>query len=483
MIIDRIVVSASPGEVRIAELSSGNLTNLTLHRDGSESRVGDIYLGRVEAVIHGLQAAFIDIGEARSGFLALPEVRPNRNLEAENDIGDYLNEGDSIVVQVQRDAEEDKGAKLSMHVSLSGRDLVFLPGGRGVSISRRIGDDEVRRRLKTVMDEVSGDSGGGFVVRTAAADAEDEDLSSEVARLCGRWMEIESQRDQVKAPARLFKDIEPACRTLREHGGPALESIIVDDAGVFARMRTFAKAETSDLLEIMTQHVGPEPLFAAQGIDEMIDAALNPRVPLASGGNIVISETPALTAIDVNTGGADLGNRENTALEVNKEAGREIARQVRLRNLSGLLVVDFISMRRHDNQRTLYESFRQDLATDPMHSNLIGFTKLGLAEMTRRRQGGSLLELICEAPAEPVLSPESTALDALRGVLREAETSRAPVYLIEAHGDVTTILENQHAAACNETRERLGGNLELSTVEGMARDLFQIRLGSGGGSS
>ena len=474
MIIDRIVISASPGEIRIAELSGGKLAGLTLDRDESKSLVGSIYLGRVEAVIDGLQAAFIEIGEARSGFLALPEVRPCSRPDTDNDIGDYLSEGDLVLVQVLRDPEEDKGAKLTMRIGLSGRDLVFLPGGRGFSISRRISDNDDRRRLNVLMDVVSGDGGGGFIVRTAAVDAEEKDLGAEAERLRRGWSEIMLLREKANAPARLFQDVELACRALREHGGPDLQSIIVDDAELLVRMCAFAEIEAPDLLDIIKRYAGAEPLFVAEGIEEMIDGALDPYVPLASGGNIVISEMPALTAIDVNAGSADYGSREHTAFEVNKEAAREIAKQIRLRNLSGTLVIDFISMRRHENRQDLCGGFRQSLAGDPMHPSFIGLTRLGLAEMTRRRQSGSLFELICERSVQPELSVTSTALAALRAVLRHATLNRAAGYVIEAHADVISVLEFHHVKAYRDTRERLGGSLDLVAVDGTARSYFEV---------
>jgi ribonuclease G len=478
MVIDHIFISASPGEVRIAELAAGRLAGLTVHRAGAESRVGDIYLGRVEAVIHNLQAAFVDIGEARSGFLALPEVRPNRDSVAEDKIGDYLAEGDAVLVQVQRDAEEDKGAKLTMRVGVSGRDLVYTPSSSGISISRRISDDDERQRLKAAVQAVSSDDDGGFIVRTAAAEAEDDELANEATRLRGRWAEIEAARDQGKAPACLFREVEPACRVLREHGGADLESIVVDDAALFSRMQAFANQEMPDLLEVLRHHADPAPLFGVEGIEDLIDAALDTYVPLASGANLLISEMPALTAIDVNTGSADFGGRENTNTEVNKEAAVEIAWQIRLRNLSGLLVVDFVSMRRHENQQAVQDAFHRALAGDPLHPNLVGFTRLGLAEMTRRRQGASLQELLCGGPALPVRSPESTALAALRGALAEAAITRSSNYVVEVHPNVADALANSFDDAVVETRERLGGNLDIVAVAEMPADIFNVRTGT-----
>ncbi len=479
MATDHIFISATPGEVRIAEVADGALSGLTVHRAGAETRVGDIYLGRVEAVIHGLQAAFVDIGEERSGFLALPEVRPHGTGDEEDSIGDYLSEGDTVMVEVQRDAEEDKGAKLTMRISLSGRDLVHTPEGGGVSISRRIGNDEDRKRLQAVMAQVSASGSGGFIVRTAAAEAEDEDLEAEAARLRGRWVEVAAAKQDAQAPTCVFREVEPAFRVLREHGGAELEGIVVDDADLFARMQAFTTAEMPDLVEVLRHHSGPTPLFETEGVEEWIDAVLDPNVPLPCGGSLIISETPALTAIDVNTGSADFGGRERTGTEVNKEAAGEIARQIRLRNLSGLLVVDFVSMRRRENQQMVSDAFQAALAEDPAHPHLVGFTRLGLAEMTRRRQGASLQELICGGPAQPEKSPETVALSALRGVLAEAAGNASPGYILEVHPSVGDVLANAHADALTETRKRLGGNLEVTGIASQAVHVFEVRGVSG----
>lgn len=482
MLSDHIFISASPGEVRIAETAQGELTAYTVHRAGAETCVGDVYLGRVEAVLQGIQAAFVDIGETRAGFLALPEARPFRPGnpgDAEDDIADYLSEGDTLLVQVTRDAEEDKGAKLTTRISLTGRDLVFTPLSEGLSVSRRIGGDAERKRLQAAMAGAMAEGDGGFIVRTAAAEAEDDELAHEAARLRARWEEIEAARDQSRAPAHLHRDVEPALRVLREHGGADLEAVVVDDADLFTRLQAFVAAEMPDLAEVLRHHAGPEALFAAEGIEDAVEALLDPHVTLACGGSLIISETPALTAIDVNTGAADFGNKETTALEVNIEAAREIARQVLLRNLSGLLVVDFVSTRRRESQSALADALEAALAEDALRPNLVGFTRLGLAEITRRRQGASLTELLCGEPAAPERSPETVALAALRAVLAEARRQTAPGYVLELPSAAADALAGAQMNALTEARRRLGGNLEIAARPELAASVYFVRARGG----
>ncbi len=478
---DHILISVSPGETRIAYLNQGQLIGLEFERSGRESRVGDIYLGRVEGVIHNLQAAFIDIGLARSGFLALPEARPVRTSPDERDdaIGNYVKEGDAVVVQVLRDAEEDKGPKITVRASLSGRDLVYTPGQTGVVVSRRITDADERQRLSTVIGATAGDD-GGFILRTAAQEAEDEDLVAETERLRDRWSAIEAAAANANAPALVYRDLDAATRALREFGSADLERITIDDGETMQRIRAYAEAETPDLVQLIESHDGSEPLFDTHGVEELIDAALSPVVGLPSGGSLIISETPALTAIDVNTGGAGGGGREQTALDVNREAAAEIAKQVRLRNISGLLVIDFIRMRRDENRETVLSAFRRALMGDAQQPQVIGFTALGLVEMTRRRQGASLSEIVCADPADGYLkSPLTTALEALRGVLREAAAGAAAEFVLEVSPTVAGALSGAASTAFEATRTRLGGGLKVAAVEGLAVDAFRVTRGGG----
>jgi len=478
---DHILISVSPGETRIAYLNRGQLIGLEFERTGRESRVGDIYVGRVEAVIHNLQAAFVDIGLARSGFLALPEARSVRTSSDKRDdaIGNYVKEGDAVVVQVLRDAEEDKGPKVTVKASLSGRDLVYTPGQTGVVASRRIHDPEERQRLSKVIEAAAGDD-GGFILRTAAQEAVDEDLVAETERLRDRWSAIEAAAANTNAPALVYRNLDAATRVLREFGSANLERIIVDDGKTMLRIKAYATAETPDLVEILEVHDGSDPLFDAYGIEELIDAALSPVVALSSGGSLIISETPALIAIDVNTGSAGSGGREQTALDVNREAAAEIARQVRIRNLSGLLVIDFIRMRRDKNRDTVLSAFRQALTEDAQQPQVIGFTALGLVEMTRRCQGASLSKIVCLDPADGyVKSPLTTALEALRGVLREAAAKAAAELVLEVSPVVARALSGAALTAFEATKMRLGGGLKIVSAESLASDAFRVKRGGG----
>ncbi|MCH8237795.1 MAG: Rne/Rng family ribonuclease [Proteobacteria bacterium] len=485
MAIDQILISKSPGETRIAFLSGGRLDGLSVVRTGRESIVGNIYLGRVEGALPGLDAAFIDIGLDRAGFLALPEARPPDSGaagRAKDAIRDYANDGDRIVVQVRRDPIEDKGAKLTTHINLAGVTLVLRPGQPGVSVSRRITDVADRDRL-TALAAALAPEGGGFIVRTAAATASGEAIERDARDLVSRWREIADKAQTAKPPQTLHTEPEAELLALRELGGEEIRKIVTDDAETHSRLRDFCAAGMGDLVSLIEIHKGRDSLFDAFGVEDQIDAALSPVVGLPGGGSIIISETPALNAIDVNTGAADAGSREQTAFEVDLEAAREVARQIRLRNLSGLIVVDFVPVRDAKRRRRLLDALKEAVGADPLGPHVSGFTPMGLVEMTRPRHGLSLLEIFGlpwpAAAAAPLKSPLTQALEALRRVLREAREAKSAALTLKAPPAVIEALKGPAAAALKEAEERLGLAIRLVADQTLADGQCDVIPGKG----
>ncbi len=470
MAVDHVLISRSPGETRVALMSQGRLVELVVARKGSESITGNIYLGRVEAVKKGIEAAFVDFGGDRAGFLALPETRPVDRPpggsgdagDSKDTIGDYLGEGDAVLVQVMRDPAEDKGAKLTTHINLAGVNLVFRPGQPGVNISRRIEDEERRRRLTGTI-EALGVEQGGFIVRTAAVDADDEELEKEAQGLMDGWAEIRHLRANAKAPKLMRAQPGPAVRALRDLGPQGIEKVIADDADALGEVRNFCEAEMPALLPLIDSHKGKKELFDAFGAEEQIDRALSPVVGLPGGGSLIISQTPALTAIDVNSGGAGTGaggSKEQTALMVDKEAAAEIARQIRLRNISGLIAVDFVPVRDSGHKHDVLDALRTAVAADPQGPHVIGYTRLGLVEMTRRRHGLSLQEIFSggwgETASGPRKSPLTQALEALRGALSQGRGAAAKGLVLKVTPAVADAFRGPAAAALKEAEEKLG---------------------------
>ena len=337
MAAEHIYINRAPGETRIAIIENNRLSDYIISRDGRESLVGNIYQGRVTAVLDGLQAAFIEIGEERAGFLSVADLRPTGDQQRDDRIANYIAEGDSVLVQVLRDPEEDKGAKLTGRVALTGRDMVFAPGQKGITLSRKITSEQERKRLTDIMEKVvPEETEGAFVLRTVAAEAELEDLEDGVKRILGRWAEIQKCQEKATPPECIEKELSPPFATIRDYGGTDLESIVCDEPVLLGKLKKFAEDEMPDLEESIKAPIEKGSLFTSIGVEEMVDSALDPVVALPSGGSIIISETPALTAIDVNTGSTSNGGREQTALMTNEEAAVAIAHQIRLRNLSGL---------------------------------------------------------------------------------------------------------------------------------------------------
>ena len=477
MEIDTILIEARPGQIRVALLADGRLVDLVLAREDLATVSGNLYLGRVEKVVPRLDAAFVDIGLGRSGFLALPEARPPNTEGGGDTIGDYLAEGDRIMVQVLRDPEADKGAKLTTRLSLPGRYAVFLPSEPGVRLSRKIEDRDARTRLTGWGETVAGEE--GLLLRTAALAAGEDGLAREVDALRETWTEIEGAADAAKPPACLHVAEEPVRRALRDFAGPALIRVVVDGLGVRAGLEAYCRAWMPGLVDALADHVGPEPLFEAEGVEEQIEAALEPRVALPSGGDVVVAETEALVAVDVNAGGARSGGREETALAVNLEAAAVLAGQLRLRNLAGLVVVDFLRMKKPGNHKKVLDALRSAVADDPAAVNVAGFTTLGLVELTRRKRGESLSRLLgascpqCRG-AGLVAAPLTVAYEILRRIPREARAMPGKALRVRAAPVVVGALNGPALAALREIEGGLGRALVLEPDAALAADVYEI---------
>ena len=487
--MDQALINVAPGETRVALMDGDRLVELAVARAAAGGVAGDIYAGRVEKVVPAIQAAFVAIGLERSGFLALAEARPHGATAGEGErITDYVSEGDEVLVQIQQDPHGDKGAKLTTRLTVAGRHLVYTPGQPEIRASRRIGSEEERARLSALVGELAAE-GEGFILRTGAAGAARAALERDVAYLRATWAEIEGKRGSVAPPVRLYLEQAPLRRVLRDETTADLRRIVVDDAGALAEARALCERlapEAADLLEL---HREPPALFEAHGIEEQIESALVPRIDLAGGGSVLIEETAALTAIDVNTGGGAAGvGPEETARLTNLEAAAEIARQIRLRGIGGLVVVDFVSMRRHHHEKEVLEALGAAVAGDRVAVHVAGFTRFGLVEMTRERRHASLSEVLleecpaCDA-AGLARSAETVALEALRRVLAEARARPGAPLRLTAAPAVIEVLRGPAGAALGEVEERLGRSLELDADGKLGRGQFDVATARGAGEA
>ena len=419
--IDTIVVNAAPGETRLALLAGDRTVEVVHHRLGGESIAGNLYLGRVTGLAAGLDAAFVDIGAARPGFLNASDARPDPDA-AVAPIGRYVHEGEAVVVQVSRDSIGHKGPRLTMRPAMVGRLVVFLPGQRHIEVSRRITGAAGRERLLCLVGEAAGDD-DGLILRSAAAAASDADILREVAALRTRWTDARAAR--ADPPALLLAGPGPLERALRDN--PGIGRVVVDSPAALAA----AKPHCGGVA--LEHYRGAAPVFEHFGVEAALERALEARVVLPSGGALVIEETAALCAIDVDTAGHRGGQGRNAAaLATNLEAAAEIGPQLRLRGIGGIIVIDFVHLAKSAQRRTVIAALRRALDGDRDATAPGGFSRLGLVEMRRRRTRPSLAEQL----GGPRGSPSTLALDIARRAARAAEAAPPGGLALSVSADV-----------------------------------------------
>jgi ribonuclease G len=484
--IDEILIATSPGEVRAALVSEGRLAEVVVERQSAASLVGNVYLGRVGKVVPSMDASFVELGIARAGFLAGDDARnalsaqgdPARSRKAgAGPVSSRVNEGEAVLVQVTKDAFARKGPRLSTAIALPGHWLVYTSSRPGLSLSRRISSAEERARLEATLSPHL-EEGEGVILRTAAEGVEATELLGDLMALRKAWGELLARAKDAKVPALLLSEPDPVHRVLRDHAGPGLRRVFCDTREVLARAAAFL-ARVGEGAEAHL-HQGPEPLFARHDVEDQIARALDPVVELPSGGSLAIGTLEALTAIDVNSGRhTSAGRFADAILAVNLEAAQEIARQIRLRNLAGLIVIDFVHMDEAGDRTRVTSALRAALAGDPVPAQLGGMTPLGLFEMTRKRVRESLRDALmapCDAcgGAGWLKSPETVAYEILRAAERAAEASGGRAISAIAAADVVAVLEEGAIAARTQLEGRLGRPLGLRVEPGYGREQFDI---------
>jgi len=467
-----IVINVDPGETRVALIENGICVELYIERTRDRSLVGNIYLGRVSRVIAGMQAAFVDIGLEKAAFLPVSdvipaedfdalipdsddasEVSPPRRIRSSTPIREVLKEGEKIVVQVAKGPLGTKGARATSHVSLAGRHLVYMPTYEKTGVSRRVTGEEERKRLRDILGRVKP-SLGGVIARTAAEGATEDEIRADVAHLVQTWSEILKNHEVQKAPSLLYGEPDLVLRAARDFMNAGISKVIIDDENHFQRLLETVGRYAPDRRNAVELYTGAEPIFDAFGIEEEIKRALGRRVPLPSGGFLVLDQAEALTAIDVNTGrytgGKDL---EETITKTNLEAVKEIAYQLRFRNLGGLIVVDFIDMDRPSNRDKVYRSLRESLKQDRAKTTAMRISELGLVEMTRKRTRESLGRTLhepcfyCDGTGQ-ILSRTSICYEIFREIRRERHRfSSERRVALAVHPEVAKTLEREERDA------------------------------------
>jgi ribonuclease G len=481
---EEILINVTPQETRVAITAAGVAQELLVERSASRGLVGNIYLGRVARVLPGMQSAFVEIGLERAAFLHVADIWDHRDAPIEK----TLAEGQPILVQVVKDPIGSKGARLSTQVSIAGRLLVYLPassphGDPHIGISQKIEDENGRVALRERLKELlPADEKGGFIVRTLAERAGEQELRADVAYLRELWKAIRSRSLGADPPQILYQDLSLAQRVLRDMVSTETARVVVDSRENFQKLAAFAERYMPQVQPRLEHYTGERPLFDLYNVEPEIEKALSRRVDLKSGGTLVIDQTEALTTIDVNTGGF-VGSRnfDDTVFKTNLEAAQAIARQLRLRNLGGIIIIDFIDMENPEHRQGVLDELRRAMARDRTRVTLNGFTGLGLVEMTRKRTRESLAHVLCEpcptcAGRGEVRTAHTVCYDILREILRESRAFKAREFRVIAAQPVVDLLLEEESSSLAMLSEFIGKPISVQVESGYSQEQFDIVL-------
>jgi ribonuclease G len=493
-VTEEILINVTPRETRVAVVENGMLQEVHVERALRRGYVGNIYKGRVSRVMPGMQAAFVEIGLERAAFLhasdivrAMPALladgAENGNAPiAQPPIGELVREGQEIVVQVVKDPIGSKGARLTTNLSVPSRYLVLLPYVKVIGVSVRIEDEAERARLKEILQGLATEANHGYIVRTNAEGQPREALAEDVAYLGRLWQSLQENLSPASAGKRVYEDLSLPLRALRDLMRKDVEKVRVDSRETFERTVQFAQTFMPDLAERIEHYPGERPIFDLYGVEDEIQRALKKEVPLKSGGYLVIDQTEAMTTIDVNTG-AFLGHRnlEETVYKTNLEAAQAAARQLRLRNLGGIIIIDFIDMENLDHRAAVLAELNKALEKDRTRLTVNGFTQLGLVEMTRKRTRESLAHVLCETCPTcggrgEFKTAQTICYDILREILRESKQFNAREFRILASQSVIDMFLDEESQGLAQLGDFIGKPISLQVETLYTQEQYDIVL-------
>jgi ribonuclease G len=480
---EQILINVTPQETRVAVTEQGAVQELHVERGSSRGLVGNIYLGRVCRVLPGMQSAFVEIGLPRAAFLHVADIWSARSGNETKPIEKILSEGQTLLVQVVKDPIGSKGARLSTQVSIAGRLLVYLPQDPHIGISQRIEDEAEREHLREKIHALipPGET-GGFIVRTVAETATEAELTSDIEYLVTLWKQIQTAAQTAPPQAVLYQDLSLASRVLRDLVTDTTERIIIDSRETFAKLQEFAEKYTRKALPILEHYTGERPLFDLFAVEEELQKALARRVDLKSGGYVIIDQTEALTTIDVNTGGFVSGRSfDDTIFKTNLEAAQAIARQLRLRNLGGIIIVDFIDMDSQEHRDAVLAEYRKALSRDRTRVTVNGFSQLGLVEMTRKRTRESLAHVLCEpCPVcqgrGELKTAQTICYEILREILRADRQFNAKEYRILASQKVIDLFLEDESASLTQLGDFIGKPISMQVETAYTQEQYDVVL-------
>jgi ribonuclease G len=500
-----ILINHTAREVRVAVLENGELVEIFVERERQRGIVGNIYLGRVSKVLPGMQSAFVDIGLPRDAFLYVSDIQGNqadddsldrlgededddesvsredlsRRIQATARVEDLVREGSEILVQVTKESLPNKGARITGYLSLPGRYMVLMPGVNHIGVSRKFDSPRDRDRLRRLVSRLRR-PGEGFIVRTAGTRRPAEELERDVRYLQSVWDDIRTKKETARPPMLLHEELDVSRKILRDMFGTEYQRVLIDHGEAFRRCRDFIARFQPELARRVRRYSEEKPLFEEFGIEAELEKALRNRVWLRSGGHLVIHQTEALVAIDVNTG-KFVGKRrlEETVLQTNLEAAREIVRQVRLRDLGGIIVVDFIDMEEKSSKRELIRTLQAELEKDRAKTRLLQISDFGLVEITRQRRKRSLERTLCQpcpycTGTGRIRSAATVSLEVEREIEKRAARLNGRQLVVRVHPDVAALLEEEKDSLLAPSTRGGAVSLEIHSDASLHREQFDI---------
>ncbi len=493
---DEILINVTPRETRVAVVENGVLQEILIERAGKRGLVGNIYKGQVCRVLPGMEAAFVDIGLERAAFLHVSDIRPECLLDkGPPDIAatatgsdrtlaitDLVREGQNLVVQVIKDPIGTKGARLTTHITLPSRFLVFLADSDVAGVSVKIDGERERQRLKEMVNAFRTEFGGGYIVRTAAEGAEAEALRADMQFLQRLWSSIQDRIRETSGMIALYEDLPLVLRVLRDFVGANVEKVRIDSRETCQRMLQFADKFVPEMVPRLEHYPGERPIFELYGIEDEIQKALGKKVPLKSGGYLVVDQTEAMATIDVNTG-AYVGHRnlEETIFKTNLEAAAAIARQLRLRNLGGIIILDFIDMASDEHRQAVLRALEKHLEKDRAKSHISQVSPLGLVEMTRKRTRESLEQILCEPcplcdGRGSIKTAETICYEIFRELLREARQYSPRQFVVLAAPEVVDVMLDQESNSVAQLEAFIGIPIKFQAETLYTREQYDVVL-------
>ncbi|HKJ08013.1 MAG TPA: ribonuclease G [Gammaproteobacteria bacterium] len=485
---EEILVNVTPRETRVALVENGVLQEVFIERTRRRGLVGNVYKGVVTRVLPGMQAAFVSIGLERAAFLHASDIAttesegPAGERKTDN-ITQLVHEGQQVLVQVIKDPLGTKGARLTTHITIPSRCLVLMPGACNIGVSQRIEDDAERARLKeTVQRGMAEAEDHGYIVRTAAEGADPEALIADMVFLRKLWTSIQERAARAQPETIVYEDLPLVLRVLRDMVGTAVEKVRIDSRETFQKAMPFVQEFIPELATLLEYYPGERPVFDLYGVEDEIQKALERKVQLKSGGYLIIDQTEAMTTIDVNTG-AYVGHRnlEETIFKTNLEAAQAIVRQLRLRNLGGIIIVDFIDMQQEDHKRQVLRALEKSIERDHAKTHISEVSNLGLVQMTRKRTRESLEHVLCEpchtcGGRGSLKTAETVCYEIFREILREARQFDADKLLVLAAQDVVDLLLDEESTSLAELEAFIGKPIQLQVEQLYTQEQYDVVL-------